>query len=64
MGRAFEDRKEKKFKRWGAMAKAFTRIGKEIAISVNSVVLNPRDQLHACVRLSQMPKVPICQRQM
>jgi len=34
MGRAFEYRKEKKFKRWGAMAKAFTRIGKEIAISV------------------------------
>jgi YebC/PmpR family DNA-binding regulatory protein len=34
MGRAFEYRKERKFKRWGAMAKAFTRIGKEIAISV------------------------------
>ncbi|HRN93603.1 MAG: YebC/PmpR family DNA-binding transcriptional regulator [Chitinophagales bacterium] len=34
MGRAFEYRKERKFKRWGAMAKAFTRIGKEIAIAV------------------------------
>ena len=32
MGRAFEFRKERKFKRWGAMAKAFTRIGKDIAI--------------------------------
>jgi YebC/PmpR family DNA-binding regulatory protein len=28
MGRAFEYRKERKMKRWGAMAKAFTRIGK------------------------------------
>ncbi len=34
MGRAFEYRKERKFKRWGAMAKAFTRIGKDIAIAV------------------------------
>ncbi|MBS1595376.1 MAG: YebC/PmpR family DNA-binding transcriptional regulator [Bacteroidetes bacterium] len=41
MGRAFEYRKEKKFKRWGAMAKAFTRIGKEIAISVKLGGPNP-----------------------
>ena len=34
MGRAFEYRKARKMKRWGAMAKAFTRIGKEIAMSV------------------------------
>ncbi len=34
MGRAFEYRKEKKMKRWGAMAKAFTKIGKEIAIAI------------------------------
>lgn len=34
MGRAFEYRKERKMKRWGAMAKAFTRIGKDIAIAV------------------------------
>ena len=34
MGRAFEYRKERKFKRWGAMAKTFTKIGKEIAIAV------------------------------
>lgn len=34
MGRAFEYRKNRKFKRWGAMAKAFTRIGKDIAIAV------------------------------
>jgi YebC/PmpR family DNA-binding regulatory protein len=41
MGRAFEYRKERKFKRWGAMAKAFTRIGKEIAISVREAGPNP-----------------------
>jgi YebC/PmpR family DNA-binding regulatory protein len=34
MGRAFEYRKARKMKRWGAMAKAFTRIGKEIAMAV------------------------------
>ena len=36
MGRAFEYRKDRKMKRWGAMAKAFTRIGKEIAIAVKA----------------------------
>lgn len=41
MGRAFEYRKERKFKRWGAMAKAFTRIGKEIAIAVKEGGPNP-----------------------
>jgi transcriptional/translational regulatory protein YebC/TACO1 len=30
MGRAFEFRKGRKMKRWSAMAKAFTRIGKDI----------------------------------
>jgi YebC/PmpR family DNA-binding regulatory protein len=34
MGRAFEYRKDRKFKRWANMAKAFTRIGREIAIAV------------------------------
>ena len=34
MGRAFEYRKERKFKRWANMAKAFTRVGREIAIAV------------------------------
>jgi len=29
MGRAFEFRKERKMKRWGKMARVFTRIGKE-----------------------------------
>lgn len=34
MGRAFEFRKERKFKRWAKMSVQFTRLGKEIAISV------------------------------
>ncbi|MGB0167449.1 MAG: YebC/PmpR family DNA-binding transcriptional regulator [Luteibaculum sp.] len=34
MGRAFEFRKERKFKRWDKMAKQFTKIGREIAIAV------------------------------
>ncbi|MCX6351331.1 MAG: YebC/PmpR family DNA-binding transcriptional regulator [Bacteroidetes bacterium] len=36
MGRAFEFRKERKFRRWNAMAKTFTKIGREIAISVKN----------------------------
>jgi YebC/PmpR family DNA-binding regulatory protein len=36
MGRAFEYRKATKFKRWGQMAKTFSRIGKEIAIAVKA----------------------------
>src|SRR5215210_2369529 len=34
MGRIFEVRKSTMFARWDKMAKAFTRIGKEIAIAV------------------------------
>ena len=34
MGRAFEFRKERKMKRWSAMAKTFTRIGKDIVMAV------------------------------
>ncbi|HEY0705550.1 MAG TPA: YebC/PmpR family DNA-binding transcriptional regulator [Polyangia bacterium] len=36
MGRIFETRKATMFKRWDRMAKAFTRIGKDIAIAVKS----------------------------
>ncbi len=34
MGRAFEFRKARKMKRWGAMSKTFTKIGKEISMAV------------------------------
>ncbi|WP_026969559.1 YebC/PmpR family DNA-binding transcriptional regulator [Algoriphagus terrigena] len=36
MGRAFEFRKERKFKRWDKMSKVFTRLGKEIVMAVKT----------------------------
>jgi len=41
MGRAFEFRRARKEKRWDKMAKAFTRLGREIAISVKLSGPNP-----------------------
>ena len=40
MGRAFEYRKAAKLKRWGHMAKTFTRLGKQIAIAVTIFLLD------------------------
>ena len=61
MGRAFEFRKERKFKRWGHMAKVFTKIGKEITIAVKQggpdVTGNPRLRaLLQTARSENMPK--------
>jgi len=36
MGRAYEFRKGRKMKRWSAMSKAFTKLGKEIVMAVKS----------------------------
>lgn len=60
MGRAFEYRKERKFKRWGAMAKAFTRIGREIAISVKEGGANPdtNARLRAAIQNSKAANMP------
>ena len=41
MGRAFEFRKARKMKRWSAMAKTFTRIGKDIVMAVKDGGANP-----------------------
>jgi YebC/PmpR family DNA-binding regulatory protein len=41
MGRAFEYRKARKFKRWDAMSRAFTKIGREIAMSVKEGGADP-----------------------
>ncbi|MEJ8757357.1 YebC/PmpR family DNA-binding transcriptional regulator [Pontibacter sp. H259] len=41
MGRAFEFRKARKFKRWDKMSKAFTRLGKEIVMAVKEAGPNP-----------------------
>ena len=43
MGRIFETRKATMFARWNKMAKAFTRISKDIAIAVKSGGPNPKD---------------------
>jgi YebC/PmpR family DNA-binding regulatory protein len=60
MGRAFEYRKARKFKRWGAMAKAFTRIGREIAISVREAGPNPETnvRLRAAIQNSKAANMP------
>ena len=36
MERAFEYRKARKMKRWGNMARVFTKLGKEITIAVKT----------------------------
>ena len=61
MGRVFEFRKERKLKRWGHMARTFTKLGKEITIAVKQggpdVTGNPRLRaLMAEARAEQMPK--------
>jgi len=45
MGRAFEFRKARKLKRWSTMAKTFTRIGKDISVSVKEGGTQSRIQL-------------------
>ncbi len=61
MGRAFEFRKERKFKRWGNMARVFTRLGKEITMAAKSGGTDPDNnpRLRALVstaRTENMPK--------
>ena len=41
MGRAFEFRKARKLKRWSTMAKTFTRLGKDISMSVKENGADP-----------------------
>lgn len=41
MGRAFEYRKARKMKRWGSMARTFSRLGKEITMAVKAGGGNP-----------------------
>ena len=61
MGRAFEYRKAAKLKRWGHMAKTFTRLGKQIAIAVKAGGPDPdtnstlRGVIATCKR-ENMPK--------
>jgi len=64
MGRAFEYRKERKMKRWGQMAKVFTKIGREIALAVKEggpePSTNPRLRIAVqSAKLANMPKVNV-----
>lgn len=61
MGRAFEFRKARKLKRWGNMAKTFTRLGKQIAIAVAEAGPDPENNsrlraIIATCRHENMPK--------
>jgi YebC/PmpR family DNA-binding regulatory protein len=60
MGRAFEFRKERKMKRWGQMARAFTRLGKEIAMSVKAGGPDPsvNARLRAVMQTAKAKNMP------
>ncbi|MBB5623993.1 YebC/PmpR family DNA-binding regulatory protein [Pedobacter cryoconitis] len=60
MGRAFEFRKERKFKRWAKMAVQFTRIGKEIVMAVKDGGPNPdtNSRLRTAIQNSKAVNMP------
>ena len=60
MGRAFEFRKARKMKRWSAMAKTFTRIGKDIVMAVKEGGNNPETnaRLRAVIQNAKAANMP------
>ena len=60
MGRAFEFRKARKMKRWSAMAKIFTRIGKDIVIAVKEGGPDPdnNSRLRAVIQNAKAANMP------
>lgn len=60
MGRAFEFRKGRKMKRWSAMAKTFTRIGKDIVMAVKEGGPNPdaNSRLRAVIQNAKAANMP------
>lgn len=60
MGRAFEFRKARKMKRWSAMAKTFTRIGKDIVMAVKEGGTNPETnaRLRAVIQNAKAANMP------
>lgn len=60
MGRAFEFRKARKMKRWSAMAKAFTRIGKDIVMAVKEGGPDPdsNSRLRAVIQNAKSVNMP------
>ena len=60
MGRAFEYRKARKMKRWGSMAKTFTKLGKDITIAVKSGGPDPETnpRLRILIQMSRVANMP------
>lgn len=60
MGRAFEFRKGRKLKRWSAMAKTFTRIGKDIVMAIKSGGPDPNSnsRLRAVMQNAKAANMP------
>jgi YebC/PmpR family DNA-binding regulatory protein len=60
MGRAFEYRKARKFARWDKMSKTFTRIGREIAMSVKAGGPEPESntRLRAAIQNAKAANMP------
>ena len=60
MGRAFEFRKARKFKRWGQMAKTFTRIGKDITLAAKNGGPDPNTngRLRAMIQNAKAANMP------
>lgn len=60
MGRAFEFRKARKMKRWSAMAKTFTRIGKDIVMAVKEGGPDPENnsRLRAVIQNAKSANMP------
>lgn len=60
MGRAFEYRKATKLKRWGHMARTFTKIGKQIAIAVKAGGPEPENNPHlrAIIQTAKRENMP------
>lgn len=60
MGRAFEYRKATKMKRWASMAKAFTRVGKQIAMAVKESGPDPatNPKLRAAIQNAKAVNMP------
>src|SRR5690554_6872167 len=60
MGRAFEFRKARKMKRWSAMAKTFTRIGKDIVMAIKEGGPNPEtnSRLRAVMQNAKAANMP------
>jgi YebC/PmpR family DNA-binding regulatory protein len=60
MGRAFEFRKARKMKRWGQMAKTFTRIGKDIVMAIKEGGPDPdtNSKLRAVIQNAKAANMP------